>query len=1122
VRCSKCGAENREGAKFCKECAAPILANCSHCGAVNQPGSKFCDECAAPLTGKPGSKDQPAEAAPVRVLTEGASTQQLGGERKTVTALFADIKGSTELERDLDPEESRAIVDPALKLMIDAVRRYDGYVVQSTGDGIFALFGAPVASEDHPQRALHASLRMQADITRYGSELQAQGRTPIEIRVGVNTGEVVVRSIATGDSHTEYTPIGHTTNLASRLQGIARTGAIVVSEETRKLCEGYFKLNRLPAARIKGLNEPVNLYEVVGLGPLRTRLQRAEGRGLTRFVGRQRELDVLRNVASQAKEGRGQVAATVADAGVGKSRLFREFKAITQSDWQILETFSVSHARAVAYMPVTDLLVGYFGIAASDDQRRRREKVAGKIAILDRALEDTLPYLYSLLAIGTNEDGIVSMDAEIRQRRTRDAIKRVLLRESLNQPLMLIFEDLHWIDKESEGLIDLLVDSIAASRILLLVNYRPEYVHHWGSRSVYTQLRLDPLGRDSLEEMLNALVGTGKELDPIKRLIIQRTEGNPFFIEEMVQSLFEEGSLIRNGAVQLVKSIAEIKVPSTVHGVLASRVDRLPGDEKDFLQTLAVIGREFPLSLVTRVSQLGEETITRMLADLELAEFIYEHPETTNTELKFKHALTQEVVYGSVLGERRKLLHERVGGALESLYGDHPDNHLIELAYHYSRSTNTAKAVHYLLHAAQHARRRSSCQEAAELSERGLALIGNLGSEERSNAELSLVLTLIEALVGAKGYAAPELEKHFRRALELCDQVGNRRQLVLVLNRLMFFYAWRAEWAENRRVGHRMLEIATKEKSSVLMGLARVGLMDGACLTGNLLEARSHAAAINDLTVTSPDQEGFDRNVWNARARWCEAYVLWFLGYADQAVNSGYQAVKQIRSWVNAQVAGAIGGYFELAQLLNNCHQVFLLSGNMSTARRFAEEALSVADRFGLRNQLAWATFNLGHSLLSEGKPDQGVSQMLVGMAGHEEAGNRIKTWMLAPLANGYRLLRDTEKGLDVVDRALAMANETGELLWKSEILRLKGELILLGGGATTEAERLFKEAIGVAQAQAAKSWELRASLSRARLLANQGKGDLVDVTLKPICDWFTEGFHTPDFLEAKSLLGTP
>ncbi len=302
MRCSKCGAENREGAKFCKDCATPILAKCTHCGATSQPGSKFCDECAAPLTATP-SASNPAASAPIGVFTEPAGASPSDGERKTVTALFADIKGSTELEQDLDPEEARAIIDPALKLMIDAVQRYDGYVVQSTGDGIFAIFGAPLAHEDHPQRALHAALRMQKDLRRYSASIVADGGMPIEARIGVNTGEVVVRSISTGGGHIEYTPIGHTTNLASRMQAVAPTGSIAISEQTRKLCEGYFTLNPLGPTKVRGVSEPVDVYEVTGLGPLRTRLQRAASRGYTKFVGRQREMETLRHAAAQANAG---------------------------------------------------------------------------------------------------------------------------------------------------------------------------------------------------------------------------------------------------------------------------------------------------------------------------------------------------------------------------------------------------------------------------------------------------------------------------------------------------------------------------------------------------------------------------------------------------------------------------------------------------------------------------------------------------------------------------------------------------------------------------------------------------------------------------------------------------
>ncbi len=390
--------------------------------------------------------------------------ENLEGERKTVTALFADIKGSTELEQDLDPEEARAIIDPALKLMIEAVQRYDGYVVQSTGDGIFVLFGAPVAHEDHPQRALYAALRMQEDLKRYSARLRETGNLPLEARVGVNTGEVVVRSIATGGGHTEYTPIGHTTNLASRMQALAPTGSIAISEQTRKLVEGYFALKPLGPTKVKGVSEPVNVYEVIGLGPLRTRLQRSAGRGLTKFVGREREMAAMKAAADQAKAGHGQIVAAMAEAGTGKSRLFYEFKVKNQSGWMVLETISVSHGKASSYLPVLDLLHGYFKIAGEDDQRTRREKLTGRILALDRSMEDTLPYLFSLLGIVEGEDPLALMDGLIKKRRTLEAIKRILLRESLTQPLMVIFEDLHWIDEATQEFLNLLPTRLGRPR----------------------------------------------------------------------------------------------------------------------------------------------------------------------------------------------------------------------------------------------------------------------------------------------------------------------------------------------------------------------------------------------------------------------------------------------------------------------------------------------------------------------------------------------------------------------------------------------------------------------------------------------------------------------------------
>jgi len=703
-----------------------------------------------------------------------SSDAPLDGERKTVTALFADIKGSMELMEDLDPEEARMIVDPALKLMIEAIHRYNGYVVQSTGDGIFALFGAPIAHEDHPQRALYAALRLQEQLGRYSNQLRSHGRLPLQARAGINTGEVVVRSLQTGAGHTEYTPIGHSTSLAARMQALAPVGSIAATDATRKSCEGYFTFKSLGRTVVKGVSEPVEVHEVVGLGPLRTRLQRAASRGLTKFVGRERELTAMKEGLELARAGHGQIVAAVGEPGVGKSRLFYEFKAIAQHNCLVLDALSVSHGKASAYLPVIELLKDYFQITSDDDERRRREKVAGKIMILDRTLEDSLPYLYALLEIQEENNPLGQIDTQVKRRRTLDTIKRILLRESLNQPLIVVFEDLHWIDGETQALLNLLADTIANARVLMLVNYRPEYRHEWGSRTYYVQLRLDPLGPESAAQMLMALLGESAALEPLKRLIIDKTEGNPFFMEEMVQALFEQGVLARNGVVTIAKPFTEARIPATVQDILASRIDRLGADEKALLQTLAILGKEFSLGLISRVAGQSEAELERMLSDLQLAEFIYEQPAFPEVEYTFKHALTQEVAYNSILSERRKQLHERAGHEIEALFGSQLENHLNDLAHHYSRSGNTPKAAEYLRRAGEQMIERSANPEAIAHFTAALELLKALPEDrERAQQEIGLELLRGGALGVAKGPGELEVKRAFSRARELAIQIND-------------------------------------------------------------------------------------------------------------------------------------------------------------------------------------------------------------------------------------------------------------------------------------------------------------------------------------------------------------
>jgi class 3 adenylate cyclase/tetratricopeptide (TPR) repeat protein len=839
--CASCGSDNPPDAAFCEQCGRKLERLCPACKAPVSPGARFCKKCGVRLD-PPSAQSMPpatkgSTGSGISVLAPETTGAASDGERKTVTALFADIKGSTELIEELDPEEARAIVDPALRIMIEAVRRYDGYVVQSTGDGIFVLFGAPAAHEDHPQRALYAALRMQDDLRRYSAKLVSEGGSPVQARIGVNTGEVVLRAVDTGQGHPEYAPIGHNTNLAARMQTAAPVGSIAATDATRKLCEGFFTFKLLGPTAVKGVGEPVNVSEVTGLGPLRTRLQRAASRGLTRFVGRDREMEALRHAAELAGAGHGQIVAAMAEPGVGKSRLFHEFKLISQSNWTILEAFSVSYGKASSHLPVIELLKDYFEIQTGDDERKRRERVNGKIITLDRSLEDTLPYLFTLLSLSSGDDPLAQMDAQIKRRRTQEAIKRILLRESLNQPLIIVFEDLHWIDGETQAFLNVMVDAIASARIFLLVNYRPEYRHEWGNRTYYTQLRLDPLGRERSEEMLAALLGGAAELKPLCRLIGERTEGNPFFIEEIVQALFEQGALARNGEVKLVRSMAEIKVPPTVQAVLASRIDRLPADEKELLQTLAIIGREFSHQLVQRVAGCSAAELERMLASLQSSEFIYEQPAFPDTEYAFKHALTHEVAYKSVLSERRKLLHERAGVEIETINAGRLEDKFQELVHHYGRSNNTAKAFAYMRLAAEQAIRRCHYDEAGVYARGALELLSQVRDDpERLRAELALQLVASRAGVGQVGYVQ-NVEKALTRAYELCQQIGSPTETFRVIANLWTRHFIRGDLRKSEELGAHLVEVARNERNDGHLVEAHSVLGDSLYWQGRFREA---------------------------------------------------------------------------------------------------------------------------------------------------------------------------------------------------------------------------------------------------------------------------------------------
>ena len=1110
MRCSKCDSDNPEGAKFCIDCAAPLANRCPKCGQENLPRAKFCADCATPLIGAaPKSKVQP-ESTPSRVSPEEAVANEADGERKTVTALFADIKGSTELMRDLDPEEARAIVDPVLQLMMAAVHRYGGYVAQSTGDGIFAMFGAPVAHEDHPQRALHAALAMQEELHRYADRLRNEGKIPVEAGVGVNTGEVVVRTIETG-GHTEYTPVGHVTNLAARMQTAAPAGSIAASEVTQRLCEGYFEFRALGPTAIKGLDAPVEVYEVVRAGPLRSHFQLASRRGLTRFVGREAELAQMKRALDLAQGGKGQIVAVVAEAGTGKSRLFHEFKAMLPAECKLLEAYSVSHGKASAWLPVLELLHDYFAIEGADDPAARREKVQARLTALDPGLADTLPYLFALIGITDGPDPLAQMDPQVKQRRTFEAIKRIVLRDSLNQPLVVVFEDLHWIDDHTQALLDLLADSLANARILLLVNYRSEYRHNWGNKSYYTQLWLSSLDQEGTGAMLTALLGEAAELSPLKQMIVERTEGNPFFIEEMVQALFDEGALVRNGTVKVSRSRSQIRLPPTVQGILASRIDRLPREHKQVLQTLAVVGRESPLALIKSLTASAEQQTERILADLQSGEFLYEQPIAADMQYVFKHALTQEVAYNSILIERRKLLHERVGQAIESVFAGQLDDHLARLAHHYSRSDNVSKATEYLGRVGQQAIQRSAYADAINSLSAALGLLQrHPDGPERIQRELSLQLVLGLALIATKGFAAPEVERAYAHARELCERLGDPPQLFPALHGVWVVRLVRSELRTAYRLAEQLLRRAQSAHEPGLAMTAHSALGNTSFWMGKLLLAREHVEkAISLLGRERHWSLGLDGEV--AFLSYA-AITLWALGYPDQAIKRSNEAVALAQSLCHPHSEAFAGVFLGAIRLHRQ---------EARAAQETAERVIAIATEHGFPQPLGYGTSLRGAAMAAQGRNEEAIAQMQQGLATTDAIGTQNgRSSVLNLLAKAYMETSRFDEGLGALNEALAFADNQGERVFEAETHRLKGELLLKRDPSNVaEARACFQRAVEVARKQSAKSLELPATIILAQLLARLGRRDEARAMLAPIYGWFTEGFDTADLKDAKALL---
>jgi class 3 adenylate cyclase/tetratricopeptide (TPR) repeat protein len=708
MRCSQCGFENPEGLKFCGECGTAVRGGCPSCGFENPTGFKFCGECGTPITGVVPT--EPLERDPLaytpKHLAEKIlqSKSALEGERKQVTVFFADVKGSMDLQEDIDPEEWHRIMDRFFQILTEGVHRFEGTVNQYTGDGIMALFGAPIAHEDHSQRACYAALRLRDDLQEYAREVKRERGLGFSVRMGINSGEVVVGKIG-DDLRMDYTAQGHTVGLAARAEELASPDTCYLTGQTAGLVRGYFELEDLGSFNVKGIREPIPIFQLQGMGALRTRLDVSRMRGFSKFVGRADEMATLEAALERAIQRNGQVIGVVGEAGVGKSRLcFELAERCRARAFPVHEAHAAAHSKAVPLLPVLELVRSYFGITEQDDEETTRDKIAGRTVRLDESAAEVLPFLFDLLGVPDPLRPAPLMDPEARQRQLFETMKRLRQARSERDPAVFLIEDLHWIDRASEGFLENLIDSLPGTRTLVLVNFRPEYHAGWMARSYYQQLPLVPLGPGAIGEMLEHLLGPHPTVNQLAEHIRARTGGNPFFIEEVVQSLVESGSLEGSrGAYRLIQPVGDVAVPATVHTVLAARIDRLPEREKQVLQTAAVIGKNFSEPILHRVVELSDRDLSASLSALQGAEFIYQETLYPVEEYAFKHPLTQEVALGSQLQERRRRVHAAVARAIEATDREKLDDRAALLAHHWEEAGDDLEAARWHRRAAERA-----------------------------------------------------------------------------------------------------------------------------------------------------------------------------------------------------------------------------------------------------------------------------------------------------------------------------------------------------------------------------------------------------------------------------------
>ncbi len=832
MKCPKCQTENPETRKFCSECGAKLLLICSECGFENLPKDKFCGECGKDLTlpSKLVPKDLSFEEKLAKIqrylpkdLTQKilAQRDKIEGERKQVTVMFCDMEGFTSLTEKLGSEQMYSVMDEVYEILIHKIHDYEGTVNELTGDGIMALFGAPIALEDAPQRAIRSALGIHQEINKFSNRIkQEKGIPTFKMRIGIHTGPVIVGTLG-NDLRVEFKAVGDTVNLASRVEGLAEPGTTYVTEDTFKLTEGFFRFEALGEKRVKGKEEPVRIYQVIAPSTRRTKFDVSAERGLTPFIGRERELELLLDGFQRAKAGKGQAFSIIAEAGVGKSRLLYEFrKAVANEDVNFLEGKCLSYSRGVAYHPVIDILKSNFDIQEGEGDQRIREKVRRGLEFIGVDEPSTLPYLLELLSVKDSGIDQISMSPEAKKDRINEAIKRIVLKGSELRPLIIAFEDLHWIDKSSEYVVKSHLESIPGSKVLLIFTCRPEFVHTWGAKSYHNQLTLHRLSNRESVEMVTHNLGTKEIEKTLEELILEKTEGVPFFIEEFIKSLKDLKMIeIKDNTYRLSKDIY-VTIPSTIQDVIMARVDSLPEMAKEVLQTGSVIEREFSYPLISRVTSLPEKDLLSHLSALKDSELLYERGIYPQSNYIFKHALTREVVYDSILAKRKKNLHEEIGKAIEDLYKDSLNEYYEVLAEHYFLSENYLKSSDFSRLAGRKAEKAASFNDAIVHAKKRVRSLEKLPQADDVQKQIIDARVVLGLYIAQMNYLT-EAKEAIDPIIDLAIRHDYKKRLCQICTILGSYY-WFVEdnYPETFKVLEQALKISEEAKDIVSLVLA--------------------------------------------------------------------------------------------------------------------------------------------------------------------------------------------------------------------------------------------------------------------------------------------------------------